>query len=843
MAAESGALEEALHAAAGPPDPAGGEAATRIRLALLRLRRDVHNARPPSDEDRAHAAHARSAGGAAGFMDPLARYASSLDRLIDLRRKYREAFDADLRGARAALSGIVRDGLFAEGVALASRSLARQLRALAERDPDGWNHGERLAASKAAAYLARFATKTSPNALFCATATALAQGERTSVEGSPGIARIDALLNIYEASKVVACLASSREAEPAIVPRPNPTLREEGEGLTFWKPASPRNPGDEEILSRVKEHPVMRAFLETAARDALPAARLIDAVAERFGLGSAEIEPFYRGLVDRGILIAEVEIPYNEPRPLRTLAGACRAAGCEASWIPELESMEDLVDRIPALEPRERDRVMADIGASLERLPHVRPLKQDEFFRVDAASSLHVILPLRVLDEIRRPLRSYVRLFSAIYPAPMYERSLASRFLEKYPADRDIPFLDLYHGLLEPQAIERPAAFPDPSGLARPGTGVEEAAAVMRRVRDHFASRARATPRGGEILLEEDEVRALTADAPEPRWSAGVLFQIAAREIRDIDAGRYRLVLGALFPGVGLALARFHRLHGGGDPEAVQPIVRELRRGWSSLERPGAVVAEITYNHRARTANAGLRPTLFRHEIELPGEKATQGADVIPLSELRVRLDRSAGRFVLTWSRRDVEVVPVITSGVNPTGIISFLVAIGQQGFQPLGYFPGFETEGILRWPRIVSGNMVLFRERWVFPPDEWPESATATRRSPGAGSGARDAEFFLEIGRWRRRHGLPRHVFAHTTREPKPRYLDLESPLFAEHLMRIIEGLHASAEPAPSQGPGLPAAAPHALTITEMLPGPEDLWIAHAGGYASEFLVQLEGP
>jgi hypothetical protein len=31
---------------------------------------------------------------------------------------------------------------------------------------------------------------------------------------------------------------------------------------------------------------------------------------------------------------------------------------------------------------------------------------------------------------------------------------------------------------------------------------------------------------------------------------------------------------------------------------------------------------------------------------------------------------------------------------------------------------------------------------------------------------------------------------------------------------------------------------------VTEMLPGPEELWVRDEGGsYATEFLVQLEGP
>ena len=71
------------------------------------------------------------------------------------------------------------------------------------------------------------------------------------------------------------------------------------------------------------------------------------------------------------------------------------------------------------------------------------------------------------------------------------------------------------------------------------------------------------------------------------------------------------------------------------------------------------MLAEVTYNHLGRSANAGLRPSLFRHEIELPGERASPGAEVIPLAELTVRWDSGEGRFVLRWQPDGSEVVPL----------------------------------------------------------------------------------------------------------------------------------------------------------------------------------------
>src|SRR5262249_1884760 len=159
----------------------------------------------------------------------------------------------------------------------------------------------------------------------------------------------------------------------------------------------------------------------------------------------------------------------------------------------------------------------------------------------------------------------------------------------------------------------------------------------------------------------------------EPRWACGVLFQMAASSAEAISRGSARVVLNGLFQGAGLSLSRFAHLHGGPAEDEANPVVRELRRAWSIVARPGALVAALTYNHRGGTGNGGLRPAIFEHEIELPGDKTSPRATSIPLRELSVRHDSAAGRFVLRWVPRGVEIVPVINSGVNPVGFVSFL--------------------------------------------------------------------------------------------------------------------------------------------------------------------------
>ncbi|HEX5045252.1 MAG TPA: lantibiotic dehydratase [Candidatus Polarisedimenticolaceae bacterium] len=800
LAQDAVRLADALFAAAGEPGTVGDAEMARARLAVLRLRRDVHHRRSIKGRDLQTAA---------ARLDPvvrarLERFTRELDLQAGRRSACRETIARELRESRSALLHLARHPLVEEGLWLASRSLACRLHELKSNEPGRFTHDARHVAGKLLAYVVRFCTKTSPNGLFCATALAAFGDAPSRLEGVPTITRTDTILSVAEARKVAACLAADPALDDVVVPRPNPTLRENEEGWTFWKPASMRSEDEEEIRSQVKAHPVMHAFLEEA-RNGHNVPALVAAVAASTGIAASDLEPFYRLLVERGVLLGELELPYNTRRPLQALAKVATTAERTPAWLPPVREVEHAVDRLGTAHGPERMDIMERTSTLLDSLPHVRSLKPDELFRVDAASGLRVQLPSDMLCELEAGLRPYIRLFSAFYPERIYRSAQATRFLCHFPADTEVNLLDLYHGIFEPEDKRRPVDFPDPTRVAVQGEGADLAAQALARAREHFAQRAREARPDEDIHVTDAEVRALVGGFPEPRWSAGVLFHVAASSTGAIAGGDYQLVLSALFQGTGLALARFAHLHG-------EAVVQELRDGWSCLERPGTVLAELTYNHSYRTANAGLRPSIFTHEIELPGERGTPGARVIPLAALTIRWDSCERRFVLTWPETGLEVLPVISSGVNPVGFISFLVEVGQQGLQPLGLFPGFSAEGVTHWPRFVAGKVVLFRERWIFPYSAWPAIA------------ADEVDTVLHAALWRHRHGLPRHVFVHTSGEPKPRYVDLDSPAMVALLWR-----------------GLANDVPAEVHVTEMLPGPDEMWVQdEKGRYASEFLVHL---
>ena len=113
--------------------------------------------------------------------------------------------------------------------------------------------------------------------------------------------------------------------------------------------------------------------------------------------------------------------------------------------------------------------------------------------------------------------------------------------------------------------------------------------------------------------------------------------------------------------------------------------------------------------------------------------------------------------------------------------------------------------------PRIETGDLVWQRERWDLSADACTRLSEATD----------PPELAVAVADARVRLGWPRHLFALSPREPKPIYLDLEIPFAQEHLRRL--------------------ATFGQLSLTEMCPAPNELWLHRSdGAYTSELRLAL---
>jgi amino acid adenylation domain-containing protein len=116
--------------------------------------------------------------------------------------------------------------------------------------------------------------------------------------------------------------------------------------------------------------------------------------------------------------------------------------------------------------------------------------------------------------------------------------------------------------------------------------------------------------------------------------------------------------------------------------------------------------------------------------------------------------------------------------------------------------------------PRVTIDDLVVSRERWTLP-------ATDPAFADTAGESAR----YLQARAWAAGHGLPRHVFLRFTGERKPIYADLTSLASIDLISRALRRSRRH------------AGAAATVTVTEMLPTPDQAWLTDAQGlrYTSE--------
>jgi hypothetical protein len=110
--------------------------------------------------------------------------------------------------------------------------------------------------------------------------------------------------------------------------------------------------------------------------------------------------------------------------------------------------------------------------------------------------------------------------------------------------------------------------------------------------------------------------------------------------------------------------------------------------------------------------------------------------------------------------------------------------------------------------PRVTIDDLVVSRERWTL-------AASDLAFADTAGESAR----YLQARAWAARHGLPRHVFARFAGERKPVYADLTSLASIDLISRALRRSRRA------------AGAGARVTVTEMLPTPEEVWLTDAQG------------
>ncbi|HMM74800.1 MAG TPA: lantibiotic dehydratase [Gammaproteobacteria bacterium] len=291
-----------------------------------------------------------------------------------------------------------------------------------------------------------------------------------------------------------------------------------------------------------------------------------------------------------------------------------------------------------------------------------------------------------------------------------------------------------------------------------------------------------------ELKRQEFDVETVAARAREAfalaaaPW-AGARFQapdllIAAADLDAVERGEWQAVLGEIHPCTNLM---------------IQTVTGKL-----CPVREAALAATA----RVQT-EPELLPAIAR---EARGQRTAYSLELDHDYTIEYGANRAA--------RRDARVLRIADLLVRDAGGGPVLALRDGSRCWPLAQFfgPQLRSIGISRFkpftvdahlPRLTLGRLVLQRESWCVP------------RAALAFVSLRDrAERWLALRDWAQTLGLPRHCFYRVPGELKPWYLDLASPvycdLFADVARRLDDG---------------------ALTIGEMLPGPDQCWLRDGRG------------
>jgi lantibiotic biosynthesis dehydratase-like protein len=267
-------------------------------------------------------------------------------------------------------------------------------------------------------------------------------------------------------------------------------------------------------------------------------------------------------------------------------------------------------------------------------------------------------------------------------------------------------------------------------------------------------------------------------------------IMIAAASEDAIRKGEYCFVLGELHVSMNtLSASLFVNQH-----PSQEELLRAVEHDLGALNL--VPVVPISKEMGSRMALALIAPSNLRLEY---AENAfvTDRSRVLPVSSLLI--ESEGGQLVAKTrdGRFHVDAMDLVGVPLRALVMNSFRMMAPQS-----------------HSPRVSIDRLVIKRESW-----RSTVSELAFARESKA------ADRYAQARKWRKSHAMPRFVFFKAPAEPKPCYLDFESPILVDIFCKMVR---RSQESGPSGA---------IIEISEMLPTPDQIWLTDAENnrYVSE--------
>ncbi|MFE4170486.1 lantibiotic dehydratase [Streptomyces sp. NPDC056909] len=265
---------------------------------------------------------------------------------------------------------------------------------------------------------------------------------------------------------------------------------------------------------------------------------------------------------------------------------------------------------------------------------------------------------------------------------------------------------------------------------------------------------------------------------------------VAAADTAALERGEFELVLGELHLATNtLGASLFVHQH---------PDPRELFARTSRDHPDPRLMPLLPKEHKSRLS-ARIRHSLVRPEdyhVALLDHTADPGRPNTVLSA-DARVERRADRLVVVLPDGTVFDAVDVFSHVLTTLVMDLFQILPESD----------------RSPRVTVDSLVVARETWRFVASEMEFAGEKN-----------EARRFVRARQWRSAQELPRWVFVVSPTEPRPFFVDFDSPVYVNIFAKAARRL-ARKDPAAR------------MTVTEMLPNPEQAWLTDDEGntYTSE--------
>lgn len=815
------------------------------RRTLINLRRAVFNSRAPRGLDDAEPLLPP------GDMAALRAWAAERERGEALLREGSALVAGEVAATRRELRRIAERTDLRHGVQLSSASLDGYLDDYLGRGDGPLSKRERRIERSFLEYLYRTACKTSP----FSTLTAVSAGVFGDAGGLPLRARIggwrkhsSTRLNIAVLARLSDLLTVTPQTRRDLPVRATHALEATHDRVRYLRKRRAAD-GDadaavtldavHESLFYLPAGDLLSDVLALFGGDPVPFGEAVDRLAARPGRAREDVDAYLAELLRLGLLVVPgLHVDIHDPDPVGSYGAGLRALG--TVWSADLAA---IVDRMGAdvaafatadLASRREllGRLKGSVEAAHSRLgredvPVLRTLVYEDTTLPDVAVTGDA-------DAWTERLTPGLRRLADVLPA--FDANLVRRLVTKgyftvrhgrggvcedflsFAHEFGQDFWDNYNQrLMRHQRFEDTAFHPYDNWFRQDEiTRIDKArAAIADEIGRRYRERGEGAGGEHELELDEDFLRGVRELLP-PSCTGGLRPLSFFLQVAQRDGGDPRVVVNRVYSGLTLLFSRFAHCFDAGLTEA-------LRRSLDAVTPPGAVFAELKGGYDA--TNLNLHPVVTPYEVVCPGETSFRPeAERIPVEDLVVEHDAAADRLLLRSRRLGVEVIPVYLGFLLPMAlpeVQQVLLNFSCTSMVQLDLWEGTglrEQAGAL--PRVTLGDIVLQRRSWRFAADALPPVV----------AGQPDEQWFLAWREWQRAAGLPRHVFAALGGEHKPQYVDFDS----YPCVRLLDtAVRKSAS---------------AVVFSEMLPGPDELWLGDAEGegggnrYVTELTVELDG-